>query len=98
VSSGGEALACRQWVVSGRVQGVGFRWFVENNAEALGIRGWVANLPDGSVEVVGLASEETLGLFEQVLSRGPRSARVELITSQDVPHDIVDSKSFIIKH
>lgn len=95
---GGEGLACRQWVVSGRVQGVGFRWFVLNNAEALGVRGWVANLPDGAVEVVGLASESTLGLLEDVLSRGPRSARVERITSQDVPHQTVDSKSFIIKH
>ena len=97
---GGEAepLACRQWVVSGRVQGVGFRWFVLNNAQALGIRGWVANTREGDVEVVGLASRQTLAEFEVVLEKGPPSARVTGITTQDVPHDTVDSKSFTIKH
>jgi acylphosphatase len=98
VGSDPEALACRQWVVRGRVHGVGFRWFVLNSAQALGIRGWVANTRDGDVEVVGLASLQTLAEFEVTLERGPPSARVTGITSQDVPHDTVDSKSFTIKH
>lgn len=89
---------CRRWTLAGRVQGVGLRWFVLNNAQALGIRGWVSNAPDGSVEVVGLASRETLDQFGALLAKGPPAARVTGITSQDVPHDFVESKSFIIKH
>jgi acylphosphatase len=94
----GSVLASRRWVVSGRVQGVGFRWFVLNNAQALGIRGWVANTADGSVEVVGVALSATLDAFGELLAKGPPAARVIEITSQDVPHDSVDSKSFSIKH
>jgi len=94
----GPVLASRRWVVSGRVQGVGFRWFVLNNAQALGIRGWVANTDDGSVEVVGQASAETLEQFGMLLAKGPPAGRVTDITSQDVPHDHVESKSFIVKH
>ncbi len=94
----GSALASRRWVLSGRVQGVGFRWFVLNNAQALGIRGWVANMDDGSVEVVGQAPEETLEQFGRLLAKGPTAARVTEITTQDVPHDHVESKSFIVKH
>jgi acylphosphatase len=94
----GSALASRRWVLSGRVQGVGFRWFVLNNAQSLGIRGWVANMDDGSVEVVGQASEDTLATFATILAKGPPAARVTDITTQDVPHDHVESKSFIVKH
>ena len=93
-----SSLSCRRWVLSGRVQGVGFRWFVLNNAQALGIRGWVANTPDGDVEVVGLALAETLDQFELLLEKGPSAARVTNITTEEVPHEFVDSKSFIIKH
>lgn len=94
----GSELASRRWVVSGRVQGVGFRWFVLNHAQTLGIRGWVANTDDGSVEVVGVALRPTLDEFGDLLAKGPPAARVIQITSQDVPHDFMDSKSFIIKH
>ena len=93
-----EALDCRRWTLTGRVQGVGFRWFVLNNAQALGIRGWVANTWDGAVEVVGMASPETLDRFAALLAKGPPAARVTAITTEDVPHDIVESKLFIIKH
>ncbi len=92
------ALVCRRWVLSGRVQGVGFRWFVLNNAQALGVRGWVSNTDDGAVEVVGLASEATIGRFGALLEKGPPAARVTGITIEDIPHDFVESKSFIIKH
>jgi acylphosphatase len=93
-----EGPVGRRWTLAGRVQGVGFRWFVLNNAQALGIRGWVANTPDGSVEVVGVALRATLDAFGDILAAGPPAARVTEITSQDVPHDSVDSKSFIVKH
>ena len=94
----GEELAARRWTLAGRVQGVGFRWFVLNNAQALGVRGWVANMSEGAVEVVGLASSDTLDEFAALLAKGPPAARVTEVTSQDVPHQSVDSKSFIIKH
>lgn len=98
MAEGPEPLACRRWVISGRVQGVGFRWFALDNAQAFGIRGWVANTRDGDVEVVGLGSPRSLAEFEVVLQAGPPAARVMRITSQDVPHHTVDCKSFIIKH
>jgi acylphosphatase len=93
-----EGMACRRWTLSGRVQGVGFRWFVLNNAQALGIRGWVSNTWDGGVEVVALASRETIDAFGALLEKGPPAARVTQITNEDIPLDIVESKSFIIKH
>lgn len=89
---------CREWIVRGRVQGVGFRWYVMNQAQSLGVRGWVANTPDGSVEVVGLATAETLDRFQALLAKGPPAARVHHLESQSTPHDVVESKSFIIKH
>jgi acylphosphatase len=92
------ALDCRRWTLTGRVQGVGFRWFVRGHAQALGVRGWVANTWDGAVEVVGMGSPETLDELARLLAKGPPAARVLAVTTEDVPHDIVESKSFIIKH
>lgn len=94
----GSGLQCRRWTLTGRVQGVGFRWFALNHGQALGVRGWVANTRDGAVEVVGLATQVTLEQFEALLAEGPPSARVTRITSEDLPHTAVDSKSFNIKH
>jgi len=92
------ALRCRRWTLTGRVQGVGFRWFALNQAQAMGIRGWVANTADGAVEVVGLATPETLDRFEALLAKGPTASRVTRITTENVPHNTVESKSFIIRH
>ena len=89
---------CREWTVRGRVQGVGFRWYVQNQAQILGIRGWVANTPGGSVEVVGLASAETLDRFDALLAKGPPAARVSNVESRSIPHDLIEVKSFTIKH
>lgn len=92
------SLQCRRWTLTGRVQGVGFRWFALNQAQAMGVRGWVANTADGAVEVVGLATPETLDRFEALLAKGPTASRVTRITTEDVPHNAVESKSFIIRH
>ena len=91
-------LSCRRWVVQGLVQGVGFRWFVLDRAQSLGVRGWTRNLADGSVEVVGLASRATLGQLAALLRHGPPGARIEQVLEADVPHEVVETKSFIIKH
>jgi acylphosphatase len=65
--------------VSGRVQGVAFRWVTEDMAHQLGVSGWVRNLSDGRVEVMAEAEEENLLEFIKFLKQGPRHARVENI-------------------
>jgi acylphosphatase len=94
----GPDLVGRRWVVVGRVQGVGFRWFVLNVAQSLGVRGWVRNTDDGAVEVVGLAGAATIDQLDARLTAGPPGARIVSIQRSDVPHEIVDGKSFRIKH
>ncbi len=82
------ALAHR-YVVRGRVQGVGFRWFVEREAHILGISGWVRNNSDGSVEVLAQGTREQLLGLRSRLRQGPRAARVSppcLKTSWASPH------------
>lgn len=63
--------------VRGRVQGVGFRWFVEKEAATLGIAGWVRNRADGSVEVLAQGTREQLFALRAKLQEGPRAARVD---------------------
>jgi acylphosphatase len=69
------ARAHRMWV-SGRVQGVGFRWFVRREALGLGLTGRVRNLPDGRVEVEVAGAPEDLEVFRQRLREGPPGSRV----------------------
>jgi len=66
-------------LVSGIVQGVGFRAFTQRLAESYGLRGWVRNLPDGRVEVLAEGDEEVLFHFVRDLWRGPRLAEVRKI-------------------
>jgi acylphosphatase len=72
----------RRWVILGRVQGVGYRYFARQAAHALGIRGWVRNLPEGAVEVQAAGPAERLEAFKSELRRGPRGARVEDIEEE----------------
>ncbi len=67
----------RRFLVRGRVQGVGFRWFVEREAHILKIAGWVCNNPDGTVEVLAHGTQEQLADLHQRLRKGPRAARVD---------------------
>lgn len=87
-------MARLRCVVRGRVQGVGFRWFVLQEAERLGLGGVVRNMRDGSVEVLAEGSAEALLELEHMLQRGPRSARVETVERMDVPHDMDLPKPF----
>ncbi len=91
-------LAGRRYVVRGRVQGVGFRWYAVTEALRLGVRGWVSNRPDGAVEIVAVAPSETLAQLEAALRRGPPAARVQNFDVADVPQEAVESKSFTVKH
>lgn len=70
-------VQARRFVVRGRVQGVGFRWFVEREAHTLGISGWVRNNSDGSVEVLAMGSREQLVGLRGRLRQGPRASRVD---------------------
>jgi len=64
-------------IISGRVQGVNFRWFVLQNAEALSLTGFARNLPDGTVEVIAYGEKENLERLHEACRRGPRAGRVE---------------------
>jgi acylphosphatase len=70
-------IQARRLLVRGRVQGVGFRWFVEREAHILGIAGWVRNNSDGSVEVLAQGTRDQLIGLRSRLQEGPRAARVD---------------------
>src|SRR5437868_10675626 len=65
-----------RFLVRGRVQGVGFRWFVEREAHILGIAGWVRNNADGTVEVLAMGTRDQLSGLRSRLRQGPRASRV----------------------
>lgn len=65
--------------VTGLVQGVGFRWFVREQARRLGLDGWVRNHADGSVEVLAQGDADQLDLLRRALERGPDGARVSSV-------------------
>ena len=75
----------RRYTVSGRVQGVGYRWFATRAAERCGVSGTAENLADGSVEVVGQGTAEALAAFRSELERGPRAGRVERVVEEPAP-------------
>jgi acylphosphatase len=72
-----KTTEARRFLVRGRVQGVGFRWFVEREAHILGIAGWVRNNVDGSVEVLAVGTPDQLFGLRSRLRQGPRAARVD---------------------
>ena len=95
--SGEQGHVTGRWVVSGRVQGVGYRWFALREGERLGLAGWVRNLADGRVEAVAAGRAEVLDQFEAALREGPRWAHVESVEKTHVPHDAVHANTFNIK-
>lgn len=90
-------LSRRRWLVRGRVQGVGFRWFVWREAQRLGLGGFAHNRPDGTVEVVSQGLEDALDAMERLLARGPSMARVDAVERLEVPAELEVPKSFDIK-
>jgi acylphosphatase len=83
-----------RFVVSGMVQGVGFRWYVARHARAIGLTGYARNLPDGSVEVVVDGPESSLPALERLLRTGPANARVERVDRTQEPALAGTNKSF----
>jgi acylphosphatase len=87
-----------RFLVSGMVQGVGYRWFVARHARALGLTGYARNLADGRVEVVASgAKPEALGRLEQLLRAGPANARVEQVDRADAVTEPLPAGSFDIR-
>jgi acylphosphatase len=87
-----------RFLVSGQVQGVGFRWFVARHARALGLGGYARNLPDGRVEVVaGGGRGEALARLEELLRAGPAHAMVEWLEREDDVNEPVSVRSFDIR-
>ena len=78
-------MATKRYRVMGRVQGVGFRYFVWREASALGIHGWVRNMADGSVEALAAGPSEALEGFERCLEEGPRLSHVTSVSVADEP-------------
>jgi acylphosphatase len=74
----------RYFLVKGRVQGVGFRWFVHREAAELGLRGWVRNTETGHVEVVASGDAEILAELKTALRKGSRGSRVDAVVEQEL--------------
>ena len=78
----------RHYLIKGRVQGVGFRWYVHSEAGALGLRGWVRNTEDGHVEVLAAGEPDDLATLRLALDRGSRGSRVDQI----IEHHLDDAE------
>jgi acylphosphatase len=77
-------MVAKDFVVSGRVQGVGYRYFAQEAAERRGIRGYARNLFNGDVEVHAEGDAAAIQLFKQDLQRGPRLANVTKVVESEV--------------
>jgi acylphosphatase len=77
------------FLIQGRVQGVGFRWFVQREAAELELRGWVRNTEDGDVEVVAAGDAGDLDELRATLRRGPRGSRVDRI----IEHSLAENEA-----
>jgi acylphosphatase len=84
-------------VVRGRVQGVGFRWFVNQTARSLDVAGWVRNRADGGVEVAAEGTSEAISKLRAELSRGPEGARVETLDEADAMPDSLTRPFMIVR-
>ena len=83
-------------LVSGRVQGVYFRMFTQNKAKHFGIKGYARNLPDGRVEIIAEADNDSIEKFIQWCHKGPITARVDHVEMTELESDEVFT-SFEIK-
>jgi len=83
----------QHFLVKGRVQGVGFRWFVQREAAEIGLRGWVRNTDGGDVEVLAAGEPDQLKDLALALGRGSRGSRVDAV----VEHELVESEGAELK-
>ena len=91
-------LIVRHYRIEGRVQGVGFRWFVHGEAAALGLRGGVRNTDAGHVEAGAAGTPEQIDELEEALRRGSRGSRVDRVRIHDLTEEEAASlKEFVIE-
>ncbi len=91
-----EPRVGRHYLVRGRVQGVGYRYFVEHSAGLTGVSGWARNLDDGRVEVYAAGTPDQISQFEGLLWKGPRWAEVRGVDVQEAALEA--SAGFQIRH
>ena len=84
--------AIRLVVIRGRVQGVGYRAWVEHAATSLGLQGWVRNRRDGSVEALFVGSAELVAHMIEQCRQGPGSARVEHVQATEATADLLETR------
>ena len=77
------------FLIRGRVQGVGFRWFVHREAAELGLHGWVRNTDAGEVEAVASGDPESLAELRAMIHKGSRGSRVDAV----VEHELAESEA-----
>ena len=89
--------SARRYLVSGRVQGVGFRWFAQREANGLGVAGYVKNLRDGRVEVFAIAEPGRLAALRAQLEQGPGTAHVERVKEEEAAVDARYLGDFVVE-
>lgn len=92
-----RTLVAKRFIVRGRVQGVGFRWFVEREAQQLGLAGWVRNNEDSTVECVAAGPEEKVAALRARLEQGPRASRVDRVDEAAADGPAESYKEFEIR-
>lgn len=86
---------CKQFIISGYVQGVWFRASTRDQANNLGIKGWVKNLNNGDVEVIACGNDQQLEILHQWLQRGPEHALVDKVVVSD--SEWCEFQQFVVK-
>ena len=79
-----DSFQIRHYLVKGRVQGVGFRWFVHGRAAEIGLHGWVKNTEEGHVELVAAGDAEQIAELREALQQGSRGSRVDAIVEHEL--------------
>ena len=87
----------RRYLITGRVQGVGFRYFTQRVAAQHGISGWVRNTPDGRVEIEAEGNDQAMRQFEHQVSTGPAGAVVDLVDTREISVGPVLQPGFAIR-
>jgi acylphosphatase len=83
----------QHFLVKGRVQGVGFRWFVQREAAEIGLRGWVRNTESGHVEVMAAGEPDQLEDLQLALAKGSRGSRVDEV----IEHELAESEGVALE-